>query len=1095
MENYYSISGITILETTDPFARIEAEDYDDISGPKVGNTGDVDGVQNLGAIKPGHWSMYAALDLTDVKSIKARVASIYNDAFIEVRLNAPDGQLIGTVDVPQTGAWQVYATATAYIEDVTGVYDVYLVYKNTESSYVCNINWFQFSDEFVAPPIDPYVRFEAENYNGESGTSIANTSDVDGKKDVSNIQNGDWIKFTSLDISKASRVDLRVAGISNNAQIELRLDAVDGPVIAFVDVPNTGSLSTWATISTQVDQVADEHDIYLVFTGQGENLFRLNWLQFKVYENPFARIEAEDYDAKEWKKGNVGGTTDAEDKGVGSIVKSIVPGDWIMFNDVDLTGVKSINARFGSIYNDAYVEVRSGSAEGLLLGTINLHNTGGWHNWETTSANLEKVTGTHDLYFVFLTETSANVCNLNWFQLSGQRLEEKDIYSRIEAEDYNLANGTKTESTSDADGGKNVGTIQDGNWLLFKSLDLSEAGGILTRVASINDGGTIELRLGSSTGTHIGTVNVPNTGGWQNWQTAQSNIDAVEGVYDLYLVFKGASSYLFNINWLQFVKKPIVIEDSTTIEAEAYFTQSGVKVQATSDIDGGEHVSLINNGDNISFDLEVLSGGIYNVSFRVSPKTSGSSIIIRKDDGTTEKVMVPDAGNGEEWQTISTYLKLASGVQSLSFEFAGEGSNLSNLNWIEFELTDMAFSIASKTKGAATDNSIETQLELVNTGGSAVSLDDVTLRYWFTAEEFAPLTFFCDWAQIGAANINSKFVTSTPARTGGYTYLELSFAAGLELASQAGTGPIQTRVAKNDWTDFDEKDDHSYLPSSSFLENAHITLYKNGVLIWGEEPEVELGATSFVVAHKAGDASKPKDNSIKPQFNINNTGNVAVPLSDVKVRYWFTAEGSEAMNFWVDWAELGKSNVSGMVYTMDAPTATADRYLELSFNSTDTLHSLSSTGEIRTRMAKSDWSAFDETNDHSYVGTREYQANPHVTVYVKDELVYGTEPGGIAHTGVASAVKAIGFESTGSLLLYPNPVKDNATLNFTLAEAGKVEFTILSLTGQRVRSEVKALPLGDQQVKLDVQGLAEGVYLLQLHSQEVNAVLRFVKTH
>lgn len=167
-ENVYTISKINIVESTDPFVRIEAEDFTDSDGPKTGNTGDGGGGQNSVSIKPGHWSMYKNLDLTNVSSINAHVATTYDDAKVEVRINASDGILIGIIDVPNTGAWQTYKTASAYIEDITGIYDVYLVYTTTENANVCNINWFEFSDAFVRAPIDPFSQFEAEYYDAKT---------------------------------------------------------------------------------------------------------------------------------------------------------------------------------------------------------------------------------------------------------------------------------------------------------------------------------------------------------------------------------------------------------------------------------------------------------------------------------------------------------------------------------------------------------------------------------------------------------------------------------------------------------------------------------------------------------------------------------------------------------------------------------------------------------------------------------------------------------------------------------------------------------------------------------------------------------------
>lgn len=50
----------------------------------------------------------------------------------------------------------------------------------------------------------------------------------------------------------------------------------------------------------------------------------------------------------------------------------------------------------------------------------------------------------------------------------------------------------------------------------------------------------------------IGTISQGTTGGWQNWVTASTNLTSVTGVHDIYLVFTGGNTALFNFNWIEF---------------------------------------------------------------------------------------------------------------------------------------------------------------------------------------------------------------------------------------------------------------------------------------------------------------------------------------------------------------------------------------------------------------------------------------------------------------------------------------------------------------------------------------------------------------
>lgn len=84
-------------------------------------------------------------------------------------------------------------------------------------------------------------------------------------------------------------------------------------------------------------------------------------------------------------------------------------------------------------------------------------------------------------------------------------------------------------------------------------------------MASANSGGSIEIRLDGETGKLVGTCAVSGTGGWQTWTTKTCGIDVVSGVHDLFLVFKGGSGFLFNVNWWKFNGLTTAVEPQAKI--------------------------------------------------------------------------------------------------------------------------------------------------------------------------------------------------------------------------------------------------------------------------------------------------------------------------------------------------------------------------------------------------------------------------------------------------------------------------------------------------------------------------------------------------
>jgi len=136
----------------------------------------------------------------------------------------------------------------------------------------------------------------------------------------------------------------------------------------------------------------------------------------------------------------------------------------------------------------------------------------------------------------------------------------------------------------------------------------------------------------------------------------------------------------------------------------------------------------------------------------------------------------------------------------------------------------------------ATDNQIYATFNIKNTGTSAVSLSGLKLRYYFTKDSSAALNFYADYAQIGASNISGAFVNATGTNTD--TYLELSFGSGAgSIAAGGQSGEIQIRVAKSDWSNFNENNDYSFDGTKTSLTDWNkITLLQNGTIVWGIAP-------------------------------------------------------------------------------------------------------------------------------------------------------------------------------------------------------------------------------------------------------------------
>ncbi|WP_025744037.1 carbohydrate-binding protein [Aquimarina pacifica] len=127
------------------FTKIEAEDYDTMSGVEIESSADSDGGQQIGYIQNGDWLRFNNIDVTCASTIDARVSSKNSGGDIEVRLDGVSGTLIATIPVATTGSWTTYDTVSSAINSVSGTHDIYLVFTGG-NGYLLNLNWFEFNE-------------------------------------------------------------------------------------------------------------------------------------------------------------------------------------------------------------------------------------------------------------------------------------------------------------------------------------------------------------------------------------------------------------------------------------------------------------------------------------------------------------------------------------------------------------------------------------------------------------------------------------------------------------------------------------------------------------------------------------------------------------------------------------------------------------------------------------------------------------------------------------------------------------------------------------------------------------------------------------
>lgn len=152
----------------------------------------------------------------------------------------------------------------------------------------------------------------------------------------------------------------------------------------------------------------------------------------EVVESPVSiLLEAEDYSSM------FGIQTEASTEN-GENVGWVNNGDWLRFDDIDLTGVQTIDARVSSETNGGTIEVRLGSNTGALIGSLNVDNTNDWQIWDTVSGTITATNGIQDVFLVFKGD-NGYLFNVNWIEFSsGSTTSNKELLPLIDNGNLNV---------------------------------------------------------------------------------------------------------------------------------------------------------------------------------------------------------------------------------------------------------------------------------------------------------------------------------------------------------------------------------------------------------------------------------------------------------------------------------------------------------------------------------------------------------------------------------------------------------------------------------------------------------------------------------
>lgn len=264
---------------TDAYAKLKAGNFDSSDGlGKNAEGGFLDGIHN------NAYASYKGIDFgSGAAGLSVHAASGSQGGTIEVKLDSLNGPTAGVVDIPALGSWDKWVDIVANVDDkvAVGVHDVYLIFHGASGSdYPCNLDWFTFTT-LKGKARDAYAKLEAEDNNGGVGFG---TESGGGQTYLAGISgaNNPYVMYNYIDFGSTSpsKFHVNAASDTSGGTIEVRIDSMNGPVIASNKITGTGGWQNFKVFSTDITApVTGKHIVFMLFKGT-DYLFNVDKFTF-----------------------------------------------------------------------------------------------------------------------------------------------------------------------------------------------------------------------------------------------------------------------------------------------------------------------------------------------------------------------------------------------------------------------------------------------------------------------------------------------------------------------------------------------------------------------------------------------------------------------------------------------------------------------------------------------------------------------------------------------------------------------------------------------------------------------------------------------
>jgi subtilisin family serine protease len=456
---------------------------------------------------------------------------------------------------------------------------------------------------------------------------IESTSDSGGGYDIGWVAASEWLQYTvSASVSANYTFQARVAspGIGGSFHVEIDGANATGALV----VPNTGGWQSWQTITLAGIPInAGTHVLRVVFDANGPggyvgNLNSFVWTITGVNTPPSVTLVSPAAGASYTAPATIALSANATD--IDGTVMQVS-----FYNGASLIGTDAT-----APYAWSWTNVQGGNYRLTAIATDN-----GGASSTSTSVNITVVAPPPSAPFGGTAAAIPGLIEAENFDDGGQGIAYSDTTSLNFGGKYR-STAVDIESTSDLGGGYDVGWVGGGEWLKYTvSATTSASYTLELRLSAAGSGGVLHLEVDGTDVT--GAVAVPNTGGWQTWQSVVvPGIALNTGLHVLRLAFDtaGPSGSVANVNYMRWripgVNLPPTVSLTAPVTGASYFEPASVPLSATAfDSDGtiaqvnffaGTTLVATDTTSPYAFTWTNVSAGTYTVT-AVAIDNSGAS--------------------------------------------------------------------------------------------------------------------------------------------------------------------------------------------------------------------------------------------------------------------------------------------------------------------------------------------------------------------------------------------------------------------------------------------------------------------------------------